>query len=195
MHKEYRSASGRMVSRNDLALLQLYPVDESGKCATFNANVQPACLTRDMKKFEYGTDATADCKASGWGDTEEHRFGIQQSNILQVAKIDIQNFEACNSYMSQKRGLSLDKNYHLCGKGNNVDTCIGDSGGPLVCLSGRETDTCPKAYLLGITSFGAGTCNYANMPGIYVPIVRYYDWIMDAVEIYGPAEYEKFVYF
>jgi hypothetical protein len=71
------------------ALLQLYPVNASGKCAIFNANVQPACLTRDVNKFEFGTDETADCKISGWGDTDEHRSGIQHSNILQVSNLNI----------------------------------------------------------------------------------------------------------
>ena len=66
--------------------MQLYPVNEFGKCATFNANVQPACLTRDVDKFEYGTDMTEDCKISGWGDTDEETYGIQHANILQVSK-------------------------------------------------------------------------------------------------------------
>ena len=52
----------------------------------------------------------------------------------------------------------------ICGGKRNKDTCNGDSGGPLIAhIDGRFT-------LVGVTSWGKGSCGNGRAPGVYADI-------------------------
>ena len=54
----------------------------------------------------------------------------------------------------------------ICGGRRNKDTCHGDSGGPLIAhIDGRFT-------LVGVTSWGKGSCGNGRAPGVYADITH-----------------------
>ena len=128
-HKKYRGQD------NDLALIQLWPTNPDGQCATFTESVQNACLNEDPTRFTEGMK----CHISGWGDVNKDDPHIQQPTQLQVAQIEIKNYDKCRAqYLKQRKKLNV--NRHLCASGvgddgKALDTCQGDSGGPLVCYA------------------------------------------------------------
>jgi len=176
---------------NDLALIQLYPSQENGECAIMNNHVQPACINQEHHRFVEGTK----CMISGWGDTNNKEYGIQQPDMMQVAFVDIFNFNDCAA--SFKSRINLKPRKHVCAKGQGIDTCQGDSGGPLVCFLQKDgskavAGTGPEdqegdefagkaAFLAGVVSFGAGCAN-PDFAGVYVPTSYFYDWIKKEVD-------------
>lgn len=93
----------------------------------------------------------------------------------------------CNLYYSHDRKLpnGIDENM-LCYGQMDVDTCKGDSGGPIqIAVTNR---TCPltkstSSYIIvGITSYGWSICG-SNVPGIYIRVSSFYDWIEQIVNI------------
>ena len=94
--------------------------------------------------------------------------------VLQVVKLPIMSNEKCRQ-MYMKAGFekripptALCAGYAEGGK----DSCEGDSGGPLMVWSQ------PRAawVLAGIVSNGI-RCAEPNLPGVYVRITEYLDWI------------------
>ena len=62
------------------------------------------------------------CMISGWGDVNQKDNGIQQPESLQVAFVQIANFEKCaEAYKPLSRFLKTRK--HLCAQGEGTDTC------------------------------------------------------------------------
>ena len=53
------------------------------------------------------------------------------------------------------------------------DSCSGDSGGPLIARNGAEY----PMFLRGIVSFGARKCGENGIPGVYINVASYLDWI------------------
>lgn len=60
------------------------------------------------------------------------------------------------------------------------DSCQGDSGGPLFLPI--ETDGKFPFYQIGIISYGK-SCGLKNMPGMYVRVSYYSDWIREKLTI------------
>ena len=88
IHEGYKETGRRTGSQNDIALLQLYPSEETGQCVIFTPSAQPACLTSDTDRF----DSATRCAISGWGDTSTKYSGIQYSEILQITNVNLQDF-------------------------------------------------------------------------------------------------------
>lgn len=59
----------------------------------------------------------------------------------------------------------------ICAYEDDTDSCQGDSGGPLIKAGTLEQ--------VGVTSWGIG-CN-AGLPGVYVNLVRFTEWIEDTI--------------
>ncbi|XP_043949993.2 GATA zinc finger domain-containing protein 14-like [Drosophila biarmipes] len=112
-------------------------------------------------------DIGTECLVSGWGDTV---FG---SNLgapaLRGVNITILEQSACyeayydSLYVSEKQ---------ICASAPEKDACHRDSGGPLVCFPGRE--------LVGIVQGGV-RCGEPSLPGVYISVVHYRDWITSTI--------------
>lgn len=50
-------------------------------------------------------------------------------------------------------------------------TCAGDSGGPLMYVKKQ------KSYLVGVVSFGTKPCAEEGIPGVFVNVWNYANWI------------------
>ena len=61
------------------------------------------------------------------------------------------------------------------------DSCGGDSGGPASYHKGNVTDSEPW-FQIGIVSHGPKQCGTHGVPGVYIRIDRFTDWIQQKLE-------------
>lgn len=78
-------------------------------------------------------------------------------------------FETCIKAVPKYEILVKD-DYHLCYGTTGKDSCYGDSGGP---LADRRT-------IYGIVSFGD---NCGQVPGVYVNVSYYINWIKNITKL------------
>lgn len=89
------------------------------------------------------------------------------------------SLQFCNEAYRRIRGQNVNITpKQLCAGGvKGKDSCTGDSGGPLLAddfLDGFS----PYSYLAGIVSFGPIPCGAEDIPGVYVKVSEYIDWIV-----------------
>lgn len=66
----------------------------------------------------------------------------------------------------------------MCAGGNKgEDTCSGDSGGPL--MDSKLIGAQMRKTVVGIVSFGPGTCGIEDQPAVYTKVSEFLDWILD----------------
>ncbi|KAM7357033.1 uncharacterized protein ACRADG_002550 [Cochliomyia hominivorax] len=166
IHPEYYAGT----LDNDLAVLKLdHPVD-----FTKNPHISPACLP---DKFSDYTGAR--CWTTGWG---KDAFGDQgkYQNILKEVDVPILSHHQCESQLRQTRlgySYKLNPGFVCAGGEEGKDACKGDGGGPLVCERGGVWN------VVGVVSWGIG-CGQANVPGVYVKVAHYLDWIRQITSYY-----------
>ncbi len=142
--------------RNDIALIKLR-----------RASLQP---TMPLLTATHALETTA--AVAGWGAIRPNGRGAPDH--LKQAQVQIPANRICERVW---RGFNPSK--QLCAgiwPAGGVDTCDGDSGGPLVVLSPAG-----RAYLAGITSFGADRCGARREPAVYTRISGYTRWILRKV--------------
>ncbi|XP_038120367.1 uncharacterized protein LOC119770118 isoform X2 [Culex quinquefasciatus] len=159
VHPEYYAGT----LDNDLAILKMdKPVD-----FTNTPHISPACLPDKFADF-----SGQRCWTTGWGKDAFGDYGKYQ-NILKEVDVPIVNQHQCQNQLRQTR-LGYSYNLHpgfLCAGGEEgKDACKGDGGGPLVCERNGSWQ------VVGIVSWGIG-CGKANVPGVYVKVAHYLDWI------------------
>lgn len=137
-------------SVNDIALVRVNP--------RFNFNgrtCQAIPLINAGEKIKPGTMACV----TGWGITEQ--FVI--SDVLRKVHVPIISPEKCDSY-----GMGPLSEGEICAgyEEGGRDACQADSGGPLAV----------ENLLVGIVSWGYG-CAQPRLPGVYVEVAYYRDWI------------------
>ncbi|XP_022097599.1 uncharacterized protein LOC110983038 [Acanthaster planci] len=143
---------------NDIALLKLEtPVE-------FNDYIRPVCLNNVQNE----TEKYQKCYATGWGTTVEGRTVLP--DILQEVVVPLVPLENCTTALEDSF-LITEKMICAGYEEGGRDSCQGDSGGPLVC----EGDD-GRWLLVGATSFGEG-CARPGLPGVYVRISQYIDFI------------------
>ena len=82
----------------DLALLQLYPAERSGKCAVFGNTVQPACIRRpDDVKIDSGK-----CFTSGWRASQ-----TLMATSLQFNEVNVVEFNVSINYFKTAKSSSF----------------------------------------------------------------------------------------
>jgi len=148
---------------NDVALLELdssIPLDRY-------PHVTPACLPRAGQTF-----TGQRCFVSGWGKDAFSRGQFQRK--LQEVDVPVVAPGRCERMLRNTRlgaGFNLDHRSFICAGGEkDKDACQGDGGSPLVCHNdGRWT-------VGGLVAWGVG-CAQENVPGVYVNVASYTDFI------------------
>lgn len=86
-------------------------------------------------------------------------------------KVNHVTYENCRSAYD-KYNFAIDEEKQLCAGGErDKGTCAGDSGGPLMFFDAG------KLSIVGIVSFGTKPCAEAGIPGVFVNVWSYIDWI------------------
>ncbi|KAK9887122.1 hypothetical protein WA026_020570 [Henosepilachna vigintioctopunctata] len=155
---------------NDVAILRMdKPVDYNKY-----PHISPACLPNPRDDYT-GTR----CWTTGWGKDAFGDFGKYQ-NILKEVDVPIVGQNQCLRQLQQTR-LGYDFKLHpgfICAGGEEgKDACKGDGGGPLVC------ERAGSMQLVGVVSWGIG-CGQYGVPGVYVRVSHYLDWIRQVTQIY-----------
>ena len=135
----------------DMALLRL------NLPLTYNTNVRGINYATANDVTNGISNVGRNTRISGWGLLTEN--GVQP-DILQVATVPITRINA----QTIEAGFAA----------GGVDACQGDSGGPMTVLDGT------RPVLIGVTSRGAG-CARPNLPGVYVRVSAFCDWISDRI--------------
>jgi len=149
--------------KNDIAILRL------ASYVDFNANphISPVCLP-DQYSIHH-----QQCVVTGWGKDSFGTDGKFQT-VLKEVTVPLVEYNSCQDTMRQTRlgrSFNLDPGMLCAGGEEAKDACQGDGGSPLVC---RRQDG--SYQLAGLVSWGIG-CGQRGIPGVYVNINNYLQWI------------------
>lgn len=156
---------------NDLAVLKLDHAVDFHK----NPHISPACLPEKFADF-----TGARCWTTGWGKDAFGENGKYQ-NILKEVDVPILSHQLCESQLRQTRlgyNYKLNPGFLCAGGEEGKDACKGDGGGPLVCERNNAW------HVVGVVSWGIG-CGQVNVPGVYVRVSHYLDWIRQITQNYA----------
>ena len=147
---------------NDIAMVRLNGYVDYQR----DRHISPVCLPDKFHNFDGQR-----CYVTGWGKDSFNRGSYQE--ILKEVDVPIIGHDRCERLL-QSTKLGFDFQLHngfLCAGGEEgKDACKGDGGGPLVCEVNGLWE------LAGIVSWGVG-CGERNVPGVYVKVSEYQDWI------------------
>lgn len=122
------------------------------------------------------------CVTMGWGKNS-HRKGTYQP-ILKKLELPIVNQNKCLRTLQNARlgpFFNLHDSFICAGGEDRKDTCKGDGGSPLMCpIAGQRG----RYQQVGIVSWGL-TCGLQNVPGVYVNIALFVEWIDFVLGFYG----------
>ncbi|XP_054718614.1 uncharacterized protein LOC129228011 [Uloborus diversus] len=157
VHPEFKNTS----LWNDIAILKLEePV-------LFAPHIDSVCLPQYDEIF-----AGQNCVVTGWG--KDAYKGGTFSNVMKEVVLQVTDNYKCEEMLRKTRlgrFFQLHEGFLCAGGEYGLDSCKGDGGGPLVCY--RKD----KSYALaGIVSWGID-CGQPGVPGVYVKIQKYLDWI------------------
>jgi len=112
------------------------------------------------------------CAVSGFG--HEKSKASKASHTLLEVKVTVVHDDQCGKMLDR---FPWDPQNHtmICAGGEDKDACQGDSGGPMVCR-----DDAGRQCLAGVISWGVG-CATQGIPGVYVNVRHYIDWIKGLV--------------
>jgi len=171
VHERFRKGGNVKNYRlyNDVALIKL------SRPAQLNKRVNLVCLP------EPGEDEQEnECFISGWGYTRKTSevTGISP-NILQEVSGPIWRYSDCKAKWGEV-GYDVNPKVYCFGNtnGDNYGVCNGDSGGPMSCPSARGWK------VVGIAHTAEVRCK--GLPGAYMKVEPYLDWIKARVPI-GPT--------
>lgn len=149
---------------NDIAILRIVSRVEFGRYP----HIAPVCLPEPHSHFE-----GKGCQVTGWGKDTFGKVGKFQA-VLKKVDVPVIRKSQCEDALRRTRlgrSFRLHDGMSCAGGEEGKDACKGDGGGPLVCRgSGGEYQ------LAGVVSWGIG-CGERGVPGVYVDIPFYVDWI------------------
>uniref|UniRef100_A0A182T8A7 Peptidase S1 domain-containing protein n=1 Tax=Anopheles maculatus TaxID=74869 RepID=A0A182T8A7_9DIPT len=148
--------------QNDIALLVLEDNVQ------YQHHIRPICLPQPDDDF-----VGKRCISNGWGTERGVYASVMKKITLPIIPrtkcTRMLRFAGLGPYYNLREGF-------LCAGGEaNVDTCKGDGGSPLACQTDSGT-----FVLGGIVSWGVG-CGGFNLPGVYVAVNRYVNWINEHI--------------
>ncbi|UYV65446.1 CLIPA10 [Cordylochernes scorpioides] len=156
--------------QNDVALLRLdRPVDPN------LPHVAPACLPPPGTHFDGQR-----CHVTGWGKDGFGQQGVYQS-VLKKVDVPVVPRAECERRLQHTRlgtRYQLPQGFLCAGGEPGKDACTGDGGSPLVCERGGVY------HVAGLVSWGIG-CGQPGVPGIYVDVAYYRQWIEAVTSRYG----------
>ncbi|KAL7025074.1 hypothetical protein ACKWTF_013323 [Chironomus riparius] len=121
-----------------------------------------------------------DCFATGWGKDVFGKEG-KYSVIMKKIELPMVQFNECQERLKNTRlgkRFLLHPSFVCAGGETNVDVCQGDGGGPLVCPTGNN-----RYIQVGAVAWGIA-CNL-NIPGVYMNVAYFRDWIDYNVRNHG----------
>jgi trypsin len=153
----------------DLALLQL--------STPTSAPVIPLATSSDSFLYVAGTGS----QIAGWGLTQ----GLSNAlpDTLDAANTVVQSTTYCQAQANLAFHAIYDSAAEMCAIDAPYDTegiCEGDSGGPLIAA-----DSNGNAVEIGLTSWGATTCNTAT-PGFFTNLMTFSAWISSQIQLMQP---------
>ncbi|UYV69958.1 hypothetical protein LAZ67_7001324 [Cordylochernes scorpioides] len=160
IHPEFRPGS----LWNDVAVLTLE--DE----VTFKPHIESACLPRPDDIFE-----NHECVVTGWGKNSFK--GGRYTNIMKEVNLNVLDNHQCQNMLRKTRlgrRFLLHEGFLCAGGEEGKDSCKGDGGGPMVCYN-KDHGT---YTLAGLVSWGID-CGQPGVPGVYVRVQKYVDWIAE----------------
>lgn len=149
---------------NDIALVRLAGYTDFLR----NPHISPVCLPDRLEEF-----ARRRCFVTGWGKDAFVNGNYQ--HVLKEVELPVVANRQCEAMLQRTklgRSFGLHEGFLCAGGEEGKDACKGDGGGPLVCEVGGVWQ------LAGIVSWGVG-CGEYNVPGVYVKVSHYQDWIQD----------------
>jgi len=166
VHENYKKGGSKR--NNDIALLKL------SKSTRGDGKINTIPLQKP------GMDLPHRADVMGWGYTvdpkeyeKEHGHPPDLPESLKKVNVPMCQPSTCK----EKWGSTEDgwTDNMICAGANRKDSCGGDSGGPLM-YKNRNTGARGVWTQVGIVSFG-GTCGNSSLPGVYVRVENYINWI------------------
>uniref|UniRef100_A0A2R5L875 Putative trypsin n=1 Tax=Ornithodoros turicata TaxID=34597 RepID=A0A2R5L875_9ACAR len=163
IHPRFRNSS----LWNDIALLELT------RPVVFAPHISPICLPQAQDAFEGHK-----CVVTGWGKNA-YRTG-KYSNIMKEVTVPVIDNFNCQELLRQTRlgrYFRLHEGFICAGAEDGQDSCKGDGGGPLSCYSENG-----RYVLTGLVAWGID-CGTPDVPGVYVRVAKYLDWIAETARL------------
>lgn len=154
--------SGNLI--NDLAIIRISDSVDFLR----HPHISPVCLPTRGQDF-----SGQRCWVSGWGKDGFGDSGQYQSVVKEVDLTVISPLQ-CQQLLRRTRlgpSYQLHPGMMCAGGEQGKDACKGDGGGPLACAGSDG-----RYVLGGIVSWGIG-CGTPGVPGVYVNVAYYLDWI------------------
>lgn len=158
------TASARLDTPGDIALLRLNP-------STSKQLFKPILINT----IHSVPNAGAFARAAGYGRTDD--AVPAQPAAANMVDAPVNHPKKCESVYESVHNVS-EINFICAGYDRSrcrADACNGDSGGPLLQYSEEDSN---MPVLIGVSSFGL-ECGRSAVPGVYVRISSFVDWIKD----------------
>ncbi|XP_050520113.1 atrial natriuretic peptide-converting enzyme [Daktulosphaira vitifoliae] len=152
---------------NDIAIFKL------SEKLTFHEFLLPVCLPPPNMVLK----PNITCTVIGWG----RRNGLEGADYeptVNEVQVPVLDRDLCNTWLRQK-DVNITENMVCAGyEQGGKDACQGDSGGPLLCQMEGFKD---RWFVGGIVSWGV-ECATPSLPGVYVNVPKYTEWITKQIE-------------
>lgn len=147
----------------------LHSPDDNNAPALMTSSQIATAKSVTVQSVNYSRDASDLIDAGtvttfGWGKTRNVK-GMEPSALLNMIAMQTMSNETCLDQTGWA-GTTLDDTV-FCARDIGRKTCYGDSGGPVLS----------NGKVVGVVSWGSGTCDDDGKPGVYTKVSKFADWI------------------